>query len=273
MTWHETIQFIQNTPEYAEIVANTYILPDLRTNVERFRQSAEFNETLSLLRTYCPQSAPRLLDIGAGNGIASIAFALEGFQVTALEPDPSPMVGSGAIKELCTIYGIDSLTIIKAFGERLPLDNQSFDIVYGRQVMHHAHDLPTFIAEGARVLVPQGIMVTTRDHVIKNEQDKLVFLKKHPLHQFYGGENAFTLSDYRSAFQQASLSILQELSPSQSVINYDPWNKKRLADLVRKKIGITFAEQSWPIAIAWQALMYRQERLSGKLYSFIARKE
>jgi len=273
MTWHETIEYIQQQPEFAEIVANTYILPDLKTNVERFRQSAEFLETLRLIRSYCTQPRPSLLDIGAGNGIASVAFALEGFRVTALEPDPSPMVGNGAIKAIRHLYQLPDLTIVEAFGEQLPFANQTFDIVYGRQVMHHAHQLPQFVAEAARVLTPNGILITTRDHVIKNEQDKQVFLRKHPLHSLYGGENAFTLSEYRSAFVGADLQILQELSPSQSVINYDPWNKKRLASLIEKKIGRTFARQTWLVDLAWQALMFRQERLSGKLYSFIARKE
>lgn len=273
MTWHETIEYIQSDPQFAEIVANTYILPDLGINVERFRQSAEFQETLRLIRHYCHLPNPYLLDIGAGNGIASIAFALEGFQVVALEPDPSPMVGSGAIKTLVGIYKLSNVQIIEAFGEELPFENQTFDIVYGRQVMHHAHHLPKFVAEAARVLLPKGLLFTTRDHVIKGEKDKQKFLKKHPLHRFYGGENAFSLTEYRDAFAKASMHILEDLSPSQSVINYDPWNKKRLSDLIGNKIGRTFASQQWLVDIGWQALMFRQEHLSGKLYSFIARKE
>ncbi|WP_028526430.1 class I SAM-dependent methyltransferase [Runella limosa] len=273
MTWHETIEYIQKTPEFAEIVANTYILPELGVNVERFRHSAEFQETLRLIRHYCPLPNPYLLDIGAGNGIASIAFALEGFRVVALEPDPSPMVGSGAIKTLVAIYELSNVQIVEAFGEELPFENQTFDIVYGRQVMHHAHHLPKFVTEAARVLLPKGLLFTTRDHVIKDAYDKQIFLKKHPLHGFYGGENAFRLTEYREAFAKASMQILEDLSPSQSVINYDPWNKKRLADLIGNKIGRTFATQQWLVDIGWQALMFRQERLSGKLYSFIARKE
>lgn len=272
MTWHETIEYIQRTPSFAEIVENTYILPDLQANVERFRQSAEFQETVRLIRTYCPSPHPLMLDIGAGNGIATLAFALEGFRVVALEPDPSPMVGSGAIKQLIQIYGLSSITIVEAFGENLPFDTHHFDVVYGRQVMHHAHNLPQFVAEAARVLKKRGILFTTRDHVIKNEKDKQRFLQRHALHKFYGGENAFCLADYRLAFQNASLKIESELSPSASVINYDPWNKERLSQLISRKFGSIFGNQRWVVKLAWRLLMIRQEHLPGKLYSFIARK-
>jgi SAM-dependent methyltransferase len=272
MTWHETIEYIQKTPAYAEIVANTYILPDLKANVERFRASAEFRETLHLINQYADFYQPLILDIGAGNGIASVAFALEGFSVVALEPDPSNVVGSGAIKELLRIHGLSGVKIVEAYGEKLPFEDGHFDIVYGRQVMHHAHNLPQFVSEAARVLKSNGIFITARDHVIKNARDKQKFLQKHPLHSFYGGENAFRLAEYRSAFLDASLTIVAELSPSMSAINYDPWTKKRLADIISQKLGRTFALQNWIIALAWQMLMIRQEHLPGKLYSFITRK-
>lgn len=272
MTWHETIEYIQSTPSFAEIVENTYILPDLQANVERFRKSAEFQETLRLLRHYCPTPDPFILDIGAGNGIATLAFALEGFRVVALEPDPSPMVGSGAIRQLMKMYTISSIEIIEAFGENLPFEGNHFDIVYGRQVMHHAHNLPQFVMEAVRVLKKGGILFTTRDHVIKDENDKQRFLQRHPLHTFYGGENAFRLEEYRLAFQNAALNIVCELSPSASVINYDPWTKKRLSEVLSHKFGSALGKQNWIVELAWQLLMVRQEHLPGKLYSFIARK-
>jgi tRNA1(Val) A37 N6-methylase TrmN6 len=36
-----------------------------------------------------------VLDVGAGRGIASLLWALRVYEITALEPDPSDLVGNG----------------------------------------------------------------------------------------------------------------------------------------------------------------------------------
>ena len=50
--------------------------------------------------------------------------------------------------------------------------------------------------EVARVLKPGGTFIATREHVISKKEDLPVFLANHPLHRFYGGENAFVLQKY-----------------------------------------------------------------------------
>ena len=77
--------------------------------------------------------------------------------------------------------------------------------------MHHAQDLNKFIKESARVLKRGGHLFTIRDHVIFNESDKEWFFQNHPLHKFYGGENAYTAEEYRNAFQQAGLVIFKRI--------------------------------------------------------------
>ncbi|MCU0885274.1 MAG: hypothetical protein MUC44_10055 [Beijerinckiaceae bacterium] len=57
----------------------------------RYQASAEFGAVRALL----PPKAGRALDLGAGNGILSHALAREGWAVTAVEPDPSELVGAG----------------------------------------------------------------------------------------------------------------------------------------------------------------------------------
>jgi hypothetical protein len=74
------------------------------------------------------------------------------------------------------------------------------------------------------------------------------------------------------AFQNASLKIVSELSPSASVINYDPWTKERLSQVMSRKFGSILGNQHWVVDLAWQLLMFRQEHLPGKLYSFITLK-
>lgn len=272
MTWEETITHIQNSPSFASLVRDTYISPDLPSNVERFWLSAEFKETLSLLEKYSITSQSKLLDIGAGNGVASIAFARTGYQVTALEPDPSSNIGNGAIKTLAAHYQLSNIEVIEAYGENIPFDDETFDIVYIRQAMHHAIDLTNFVKEATRVLKKGGIMLTLRDHVITSSKDKVKFLNRHPLHHYYGGENAFTLDAYQTAFKDAGLTILQQISPSASPINYDPWSKTQLKQILSAKFGAWTASCRWLVEIAWWLSMIRKEHLPGKLYSFVVRK-
>jgi len=272
MTWEETIAYIQNTPSFASLVRDTYIAADLPSNVERFRSSVEFKETQSVLQRYIATPQPKLLDIGAGNGAASISFALLGYQVTALEPDKSMTVGSGAIKTVVEYYQLTNVQVVEAVGEILPFDDESFDIVYVRQALHHASDLSVFVKEAGRVLKKQGIMLTLRDHVVTGQRDKKRFLARHPLHRYYGGENAFSLSAYQAAFKEAGLTILQQISPSASPINYDPWSKTQLIQILSAKFGQWIATRPWLIEMAWRLSMIRKEYLPGKLYSFVVGK-
>ncbi|MEC5293725.1 MULTISPECIES: class I SAM-dependent methyltransferase [unclassified Aurantimonas] len=62
----------------------------------RYHASAEF----AAVRRMIPASPGRALDLGAGNGILSWALAREGWAVTAVEPDPSILVGAGAIRAM-----------------------------------------------------------------------------------------------------------------------------------------------------------------------------
>ncbi len=80
MTWEETIQYIRTLPEYKELVEKAYFDEDLMLNVKRFSQSDEFKETITIINTYQPK-ANKILDIGCGNGISAINFALKGFEV------------------------------------------------------------------------------------------------------------------------------------------------------------------------------------------------
>jgi len=99
MNWEETILEVRANPVYNDLVREAYLGPNLEENVKRFSSSAEFQETIKELSGLTGKlKGLKLLDIGAGNGISTIAFAMLGVQVTALEPDPSNTIGAGAIR-------------------------------------------------------------------------------------------------------------------------------------------------------------------------------
>jgi ubiquinone/menaquinone biosynthesis C-methylase UbiE len=288
MTWEETIRFIRTQDEYKDLVDKAYFEEHLPLNVERFKQSEEFIETLHLLRKYQPD-ARTILDIGSGNGISAVAFALEGYMVVSIEPDPSTTVGAGAIRKLKTHYNLPNLEVLEAFAEELELPNENFDIVYTRQCMHHAYDLDKFVAEASRVTKKSGLFITIRDHVIFDKKDKEWFLENHPLQKFYGGENAFTPTEYKTAMQNAGLKIEKEIKYFDNIINYFPSSKEEVLSLfqiakykaiinLNTKIGalskIAFLQEMYFKKINLnKESVYDENKVPGRMYSYLCIKK
>jgi ubiquinone/menaquinone biosynthesis C-methylase UbiE len=268
MTWEQAVERLRNDPSNAHISEDAYLGRDLIENVSRFERSNEFKQTLILVETFGqkkPFKDQSILDIGAGNGISSLAFTKKGFKVTALEPDNSAEVGNKAIETLKIQLNATDLNIVDAFGENLPFADNTFNVVYGRQVMHHAHQLEEFVAEAYRVLKPGGLFLTVRDHVVDNEKQKKSFLENHPLHRYYGGENAFSIQEYSQAFKAAGFSIKKILKPSESAINFEPWSIERVVK------RYPFVKNNLLLQkFLWKLLMIRLDNMPGRLYSFVA---
>jgi ubiquinone/menaquinone biosynthesis C-methylase UbiE len=286
MNWHETIEQIRQDPQYADLVRLAYFDADLRLNVERFGASEEFVETLKLIEQYAP-SAKSVLDIGAGNGISSVNFALKGYTVTAVEPDPSNSVGANAIRSLQQSFGLSQLSVCQQYAEEIGFEENSFDIVYVRQAMHHALELNKFIAECARVLKPGGILLTIRDHIILDAKDKAWFLEAHPLHKFYGGENAFTVNEYKQAMRVAGLRIEKELKFYDSTINYFPLSVKEfqlmessraqyLQSELKRKLGplsgISIISSWYKKKNSFDGALLNENEVPGRMYSYVCKK-
>lgn len=289
MNWEETIQYINTQPEYKELVQFAYLDKDLPLNVERFRKSDEYNETKILLSEYIKlDSSTKLLDIGSGNGISCTAFAMDGINVVSVEPDPSETVGAGAIRQLKELCHLPNLEIHQGYAEELKFNDQSFDIVYTRQCMHHAYDLNRFVNECSRVLKKGGILITVRDHVVFSPSDKQWFLDTHPLQKYYGGENAFSPEEYKNAFLSAGLTIQRTLTHFDSVINYFPLDPKEkennekkseefIESLARKKLGI-LSRIAWIKNRAIKYMknktgkVYDEKQIPGRMYTFLATK-
>jgi SAM-dependent methyltransferase len=185
--------------------------------------------------------------------------------VTALEPDPSAVVGAGAIRQLAADARL-SIEVVMEWGEALPFPDASFDLVYGRQVLHHAKDLSTLCAEMARVLKPGGIFLATREHVIFKDEDLPVFLAEHPLQRIYGGENAYRLREYKSAIERAGIRLTRVLNPWASEINLHPRSAGEIRELIHARLPFI------PTFVIRPALLPRLGwllRSPGTAYSFV----
>lgn len=288
MTWEETIISIRKQPEFADLVEKAYFDEDLVLNVERFRSSAEYVETKKIIREFTGSNTGlKILDIGSGNGISAVSFSLDGNEVTAVEPDPSDTVGSGAIRKLISHFKLSKFSVVDTYAEKLPFPDSVFDVVYVRQAMHHANDLRLFVREAARVLKKGGLLLTVRDHVVFDRKDKQLFLESHPLQKYYGGENAYSVQEYTGAIQASGLKVQRILGHFDSIINYFPMLEMDVKSLktnrntliensLKSKLpsflaNIPFVKKGYAQYVEYKLGPVLNERLiPGRMYSFIA---
>jgi SAM-dependent methyltransferase len=273
-SWEAAVQWLIAQPEHVALVHACYFDRPAMAAAQRYRSSDEWVAVRALL----PAPGGTVLDVGAGMGIASYALASDGWQVTALEPDPSDLVGAGAIRRLADETGLE-MAVVEKWGERLPFAGATFDLVHARQVLHHAQDLGRFCAELYRVLKPGGRLVATREHVISGPGQLPQFLARHPLHKLYGGENAFESKEYQAHLKAAGFVMRAVLGPWDSIINSTPLTRYKLHELFLHRFGhlpamksvgrIAFSENGFRLARRVLAVL---DRRPGRLYTFVANK-
>jgi ubiquinone/menaquinone biosynthesis C-methylase UbiE len=272
VTTEQAVRILRADPKFADLVRDSYLGSDVHESASRFLSSSEFREVRRLLARAADGS--RILDLGAGTGIVSYAFAMSGAdRVVAVEPDPSDEIGRGAISRL---RGKLPIWIVGALGERLPLIDESIDVVYIRQTLHHAFDLPQLLRECARVLRPRGVLLACREHVVDDDRELEAFLLGHPVHRLAGGEHAYRLAQYISAITRAGLQLQTVLPTSSSIINAFPEVRDRdeLTEFPRRllteRFGVfgRFASYVPLVNVLVRARLWRH--VPGRMYSFLA---
>lgn len=87
-----------------------------------------------------------LLDVGCGNGRVARLLLERVAEVQAIDVEESPEWRNAA-----------GITFQVADGERLPFDDESFDLVHSKDSLHHMTDPERALAEYRRVLRPGGL--------------------------------------------------------------------------------------------------------------------
>lgn len=269
--WERAVSCLRSQVGGEQLVKDAYYDDPPLTAAKRYASSPEFEEILRLLQ---PQIGGKVVEVGAGRGIASYALGRAGFSVIAVEPDSGELVGRGAIEDLASTADLDIETL-DAVAERLPLEANSVDVVFARATLHHCSDLQAACKEFHRVLRPGGVLLAVREHVISRHQDLDVFLDNHPLHHLYGGEHAYLLSEYRSAIAGAGMTLRRVMAPLGSAINYSPKTiqdlKREVADRLPGNVWRTLLE-AIPDAVGQRVFSASRfiDNRPGRLYSFMA---
>ncbi|MTI10278.1 class I SAM-dependent methyltransferase [Curvivirga aplysinae] len=264
MNWEEAVVWLRDQKGQQELVKFCYFDDPVLDAAKRFCQSSEWQALQQILMG----RSGRALDLGAGRGISAYALAKEGFDVTALEPNSSFIVGAGAIKTLCDAETLP-IEIVEEWGEKLPFEDDVFDVVHCRQVLHHAKDLGDMLKEIARVLMPGGLFIATREHVISNPEELELFLSRHPLHHLYGGEWAYTVQEYKRLIRRAGIDLKQVLNPYESDINRFPRTQQDIRLDIAQAYHFPFPKL---IPMWFVNKLGDYSRIPGRLYSFIGTK-
>jgi SAM-dependent methyltransferase len=274
VTWEEAVRWYRAQPGNETAVRANYFDLPVRAAAERFAASEEFVEAQRWLGA---GNARALLDLGAGNGIASYAFARAGWKVTALEPDPSSEMGFGAIRALAREANLP-IEVLTTSADLARLPAGQFAAVFARQVLHHVPSLAETMSELFRVLAPGGLVLATREHVVHDDAELKRFLAEHPLHPLYGGENAHTLEEYLAAAQGMGFRVAQVWGPLQSILNFFPGTEAERKSACRwiarwRWFGLGHLLMGFPgfVDAAVVAATNRDSR-PGRIYSFLLAK-
>jgi ubiquinone/menaquinone biosynthesis C-methylase UbiE len=279
MNYEEAVEWLRAQPQHSELVRLSYLDEDVLGAARRFAESEEAREVAKRLGLRNSRKLT-IADIGCGNGIAAFAMAQYGHKVIAVDPDPSEKVGLEACRKLAQMLTAGSIESFTGTAESIPLTNNSVDRIYTRQAMHHFRDLPGAVKECARVLKPGGLFFGTREHVISDEAEKVIFLRDHIMQPLHGGENAFRLEEYHDAFAKANLRLIASLGRIESVINYYPFTEaervQELAEHARNKKGAVVEWLTRNVGMVQRKVakhLAAFDRYPGRLNSFLAIKE
>jgi SAM-dependent methyltransferase len=273
---HAAMEWALSQPSLRQLTRDLYVTRDTVEDARRFAASEEFALCLELVRGRLPASlsSPTLLDLGCGNGVASWAFAGNGFVVTAADVSPSDICGLGAAARL---EGLDGVTfeIVRADGHELPFPENHFDVVFCRQALHHADDLAAFVRETARVLRHGGVLLATREQVAETQEQLQALLDSHPLNHITRDEKAFPKAQYLAAMREAGLASIQVIGIYDSVINFFPLPASELPKVIAATLGrvpgaLARSARLRALLIPW--LTRAHERRSHTIDTFVASK-
>ena len=157
-----------------------------------------------------PGPHDRCLDIACGPGHTALRMAREAGLVIAADIAPGMLTTA---RRLAAERGLDNLRVLGADAAALPFADAGpgagFELVTCRIAPHHFADVPGFLAEVARVLVPAGRFVL-EDSLAPEDPEIAAFLedlekRRDPTHR-----HSLSDAEWRAALRGAGLRITAE---------------------------------------------------------------
>ncbi len=203
--------------------------------IERAKDGKESLYFRSLLETIKTKGG-RLLDFAAGTCWTSYIFAEKGYDVVALEMNPSELCGLGIFKKYR-----DKMPFRAVLGdcENSPLKEGVFDVVFCFQALHHAADLDRMVSEMARCVKRGGFVIAGGEHIRPFFAGEKEFREKHPAVIFGANEHAYPYYRYRDAFKRAGIAKVKVL-PRGFECDFETISRKHMRFLMKALLRVPF---------------------------------
>lgn len=161
-------------------------------------------EMLEELQKVVNVKGKKILEVGAGMGGDSVYLAKQGALVTALDYTDEAL---GAIREHAKIEGVE-LSAKLGDTRELPLNDESFDVVFHQGLLEHFRDPLAILKEHVRVLRNGGYLVVD----VPQEYTTYTIKKKIAIARgtwFAGWEQAFTIGELEHFMRDAGLTVVR----------------------------------------------------------------
>ena len=125
-----------------------------KEKVEKYQKIIRENEWNDISKYISKSSS--FLDVGCGAGYAMYRAKVDfNCEVNGVDPDP----GAHGVGRFIELFAKDKIHITKGFAEKLPFENEKFDVLYCSHVLEHVNDEQQSIVEMNRVLKDSGVAI------------------------------------------------------------------------------------------------------------------
>ena len=150
--------------------------------VEQYQQIIRDAEWESIAN-YIPEKS-QFLDVGCGAGYSLMRASQDlNCEVEGIDADPGSHGVGRFIKNM-----VDTVSIKQGFAEKLPYENETFDVVYSSHVLEHVNNEATALSEMRRVLKKDGVLIIgmpTSNMAILNYISQLTFTTHIKIYELF----------------------------------------------------------------------------------------
>lgn len=158
----------------------------------------------ALLNIAAPAADWLVLDVATGGGHTALTFAPHVREVVAVDLTPNML--ETAEQFVCRERGMANVAFRQADAENLPFEPGAFDLVTCRIAPHHFPDCQAFVAECARVLKADGLLLI-QDIVLPEDKSTAAYVDSFEKLRDPSHHQAYTENGWRSMYEKAGLTV------------------------------------------------------------------